>query len=135
MVEGEDRERDMQTRTLITNRARSLRKAMSPPEVMLWTRLRGRASDKPTFRRQHPMGSTIVDFYCPSARLVVEVDGSTHWDERSQRRDLARDQWLERQGVIVLRVDAASIYRDANAVVEAIVSKAQVLRANTQGGA
>ena len=70
-------------RRLITSRARALRKAMSGAEVILWTRLRGRGPDKPTFRRQHPFGSIILDFYCPSARLAVEVDGATHWDDEA----------------------------------------------------
>jgi very-short-patch-repair endonuclease len=115
----------MQQRTLITTRARTLRKAMSAPEVLLWTRLRGRAPDKPTFRRQHPFGSIILDFYCPSARLAVEVDGTTHWDEQAQRRDRMRDLWLEGQGVTVLRVDAAAVYRDAGAVAGAILERAR----------
>jgi very-short-patch-repair endonuclease len=63
---------------LITNRARALRRQMSEPEVMLWSRLRSRGEDHPTFRRQHPFGSIILDFYCPAARLAIEVDGATH---------------------------------------------------------
>jgi very-short-patch-repair endonuclease len=118
----------MEQRTLITGRARRLRKAMSSPEVMLWARLRGRGPEKPTFRRQHPMGSIIVDFYCPSARLAVEIDGSTHWDEDAQGRDAIRDRWLEGQGVTVLRIDASAVYRDAGAVAQAILERAQEMR-------
>jgi very-short-patch-repair endonuclease len=118
----------MQSSTLITTRARNLRKAMSPPEVMLWARLRGRNPDRPTFRRQHPVGSVIVDFYCPSARLAVEIDGMTHWDEQAQRRDRARDLWLERQGVTVMRIDPAAVYRDADAAADAILREARALR-------
>ena len=58
----------MPHRTLITNRARALRKAMTSPEVRLWARLRGRGPQRPTFRRQHPLGSIILDFYCPSVK-------------------------------------------------------------------
>jgi very-short-patch-repair endonuclease len=122
----------MQSSTLITTRARSLRKAMSPPEVMLWTRLRGRAPDRPTFRRQHPLGLVVLDFYCPSARLAIEVDGMTHWDEQAQWRDRARDQWLERQGVTVMRIDASAVYRDADAAADAIWREAQALRMRGQ---
>ena len=101
--------------TLITNRARAMRKAMTEPEVMLWSRLRGRGSDKPTFRRQHPFGSIILDFYCPAARLAVEVDGSTHWDEAARRKDEARDHWLMGQGISVLRIPAAQVWQDLGA--------------------
>jgi very-short-patch-repair endonuclease len=84
-------------RALITSRARAMRKAMSEPEVMLWTRLRGRGPDKPAFRRQHPFGSIILDFYCPAAWLAVEVDGATHWDDAARAKDEARDRWLMSQ--------------------------------------
>jgi very-short-patch-repair endonuclease len=113
---------------LITNRARSLRKTMSPPEVMLWIRLRGRAADRPIFRRQHPIGSIIIDFYCPSARLAVEVDGATHWEEVRSERDAARDLWLEKQGVDVIRIPASEVYRDAAAVADSIFLRAETLR-------
>ncbi len=76
----------MRHRTLIANRARAMRKTMSEPEVMLWSRLRGRGPDRPTFRRQHPVGSIVLDFYCPSARLAVEVDGAIHWEDAAQAR-------------------------------------------------
>ena len=96
-------------RTLITTRARAMRKAMTEPEVMLWSRLRGRRGDRPTFRRQHPVGSLILDFYCPSLRFAVEVDGSTHWDDDAKLRDARRDHWLEAQGITVMRIPAGWI--------------------------
>ena len=114
--------------TLISTRARAMRKSMSPPEVMLWTHLRGRNPDKPTFRRQHPIGSIIVDFYCPSARLAVEVDGSSHWDEESHDRDEARDHWLRRQGVSVLRVSASEVFRDPGGVADSVLRLADERR-------
>jgi very-short-patch-repair endonuclease len=111
----------MRNITLIATRARAMRKSMSPPEVLLWTRLRGRSPDKPTFRRQHPIGSIIVDFYCPSARLAVEVDGSSHWGDQALGRDEARDQWLWRQGVAVLRVPASEVFQDPGGVADGIL--------------
>ncbi|MBW8812351.1 MAG: DUF559 domain-containing protein [Caulobacterales bacterium] len=66
------------TSKLIVARARAFRKAMTDPEVLLWTRLKGRAPDRPIFRRQFAYESMIFDFYCPAARLAVEVDGATH---------------------------------------------------------
>ncbi|MBX3484355.1 endonuclease domain-containing protein [Phenylobacterium sp.] len=113
---------------LITNRARTLRKAMSSAEVILWTRLRGRGADKPTFRRQHPFGSIILDFYCPSARLAVEVDGRTHWDDAAREKDAARDYWLGTQGIEVMRIDASHVYRDLADVVDGILRRAEERR-------
>jgi len=115
----------MRHRTLISNRARTLRKAMSEPEVMLWSRLRGRTGERPLFRRQHPIGSIILDFYCPSARLAVEVDGSTHWDDEARARDEVRDRWLRGQGLEVVRVPASSVYADLRQVVDAILQLAE----------
>ena len=100
---------------------------MSEPEVMLWSRLRGRNADKPTFRRQHPFGPFILDFYCPSARLAVEVDGREQWDEAAQAKDAARDRWLAGQGVSVLRVPASRIYADLSGVTHAVLLRADEL--------
>jgi very-short-patch-repair endonuclease len=119
----------MRHSTRIIYRARALRKSMTAPEVMLWSRLRGRGPDRPTFRRQHPFGSVILDFFCPSARLAVEVDGSTHWDDADRDRDSARDAWLAKQGVKVLRIPASEVYRDLDGVVDGILLRADELRA------
>jgi very-short-patch-repair endonuclease len=97
---------------------------MTGPEVMLWSRLRGRGQGHPAFRRQYPLGSIIVDFYCPSARLAVEVDGNTHAIEEAVWRDRARDHWLTEQGIEVIRVSAAWIYRDLRRVTGAILARA-----------
>ncbi|HEY1425814.1 MAG TPA: endonuclease domain-containing protein [Caulobacteraceae bacterium] len=121
-------------RTLISNRARAMRKAMSEPEVMLWTRLRGRSADSPTFRRQHPFGSFILDFYCPAAKLAIEVDGALHWDEAAQAKDEARDRWLMRQGVRVTRVPASEIYRNLTEVADGVLLQAQALIAAERVG-
>ena len=114
-------------RTLIANRARAMRKAMTEPEVMLWSRLRGRGPERLTFRRQHPFGRVILDFYCPAARLAVEVDGATHWDEAAQAKDAARDRWLMSQGVTVLRIPASRIYRDLGGAADGVRLRAQEL--------
>jgi len=117
----------MRHRTLISNRARALRRTLSEPEVMLWSRLRGRCPERPTFRRQHPIGSIIVDFYCPAARLAVEVDGSTHWGDAAHEKDAARDRWLATQGVTVMRIAASSVYCDLGGVVDQILRQADAL--------
>ena len=122
-------------RTLISNRARALRKAMSEPEVMLWSRLRGRSPDRPTFRRQHPFGSFILDFYCPAAKLAIEVDGAVHWDQAAQTKDEARDRWLMGHGVRVTRIPASEIYRDLTEVADGVLLQAEALIAADRGGA
>ena len=87
--------------------------------------MRGRGADKPTFRRQHPFGSIILDFYCPAARLAVEVDGATHWDEAAQAKDAARDRWLVSQDVRVYRIPAGRIYHDLGGATDGVLLYAQ----------
>lgn len=108
------------------HRARQLRREMTLPEVLLWQALRQRPGGF-KFRRQHPAGDYILDFYCAAARLAVEIDGSTHDDPRAIRHDEARTHWLMAQGVAVLRIPARDVLRDMGAVVDHIVSRAQRL--------
>jgi len=106
-------------------RAGTLRQSMTEPEVMLWSRLKGRADGKPIFRRQYVYGQMIFDFYCPAARLAVEIDGATHWDDRKRARDGARDRWLASRGIAVLRIGAGSVYQDLGGVADAALSNAE----------
>ena len=71
--------------------ARVLRRNLSPPEARLWIRLRARIPGAPVFRRQHPIGPYVLDFYCAKARLAVEVDGIGHDMGDRPRRDLRRE--------------------------------------------
>jgi very-short-patch-repair endonuclease len=86
--------------------ARRLRRALSPPEARLWSRLRARAPGMPAFRRQHPIGPYVLDFYCAKARLAVEIDGMSHDLGDRPQRDIRRDAWLGSQGVTVMRIPA-----------------------------
>jgi very-short-patch-repair endonuclease len=74
-------------------RARALRRNMTLPEGLLWQVLRTRPHAF-KFRRQHPIGQYIADFYCPAAKLVIEVDGIIHGMADRPVRDQRRDQWL-----------------------------------------
>ena len=76
---------------------------MSKTEWRLWSRLRMRQLAGWKFRRQHPIGPYFVDFYCPAARLVVEIDGPTHGEEAQWAYDTRRTNWLREQGFDVLR--------------------------------
>ena len=102
-------------------RARSLRRTLSKPEACLWQVLRTRPAGL-KFRRQHPLGPYVLDFYCPTARLGIEVDGRSHEMGDNVARDRTRDRWLEQQEVRVLRVRAADVLSDLDAVVRQIVA-------------
>ena len=101
--------------------ARRLRRNLSPPEARLWSRLRVRSPAAPVFRRQHPIGPYVLDFYCAKARLAVEVDGIGHDLGDRPQRDLRRDAWLQAEGVSVLRIPASEVMRAIDDVVDSIV--------------
>jgi very-short-patch-repair endonuclease len=97
-------------------RARQLRRDATFPERVLWSVLRDRRLSGVKFRRQHPVGPYVVDFYCISHRLVVELDGNSH-AERG-REDRERQAYLESvAGVRVLRVGNDDVLHDRESVV------------------
>jgi very-short-patch-repair endonuclease len=99
--------------------ARRLRRTMTLPEVLLWQAFKP-ADVK--IRKQHPCGPFVVDFYCPAAKLVIEVEGIVHAMSDRPQRDEARFAWLERQGYSVLRVPAAEVLKDVGEAAAAIVA-------------
>ncbi|MGQ9675352.1 MAG: DUF559 domain-containing protein [Chloroflexota bacterium] len=100
----------------LRGRSKELRREMTPPERKLWGDLR-RDQTGFTFRRQHPIGPYIADFYSREARLVVEVDGAlAHSGERSIARDRIRDTYLRSLGLEVLRVPAREVMENLDGV-------------------
>ena len=96
--------------------ARRLRSTLTPPEARMWVRLRVRDNDGITFRRQHPIGSYVLDFYCAQAKLAIEVDGSIHTIDAQIRKDEVRDAWLLSQGIETIRIPAIEIMRDPDEI-------------------
>jgi very-short-patch-repair endonuclease len=95
--------------------ARRFRKAPTPSEAVLWEALRKRAVEGRRFRRQQPIGPFVVDFFCPSERLIVEVDGPIH---ESLREVDAERQWLlEALGFRFVRVTATQVENDLKTAV------------------
>lgn len=81
--------------------AREMRSHMTDAEALLWRLLRNRRIAGAKFRRQHPMGRYILDFYCHEKKLCVELDGGQHMEAAAY--DQQRDAWLRGQGICVLR--------------------------------
>lgn len=94
-----------------------MRRQPTTAEALLWLGLRNRQIGGLKFRRQAPIGPFIADFFCPSARLVVEVDGITHAEPAT---DAGRDMWMREQGLRVLRVWHDDVMRNLEGVVESI---------------
>jgi very-short-patch-repair endonuclease len=101
--------------------ARDFRKQMTHAEVLLWLGLKGHSREGFAFRRQHPIGPYIADFYCAKARLIIEVDGLIHERDGRPQRDALRDRWFAGQGVETLRIPAVDIMADAHDVSDGIV--------------
>ncbi len=97
--------------------ARQLRQAQTDAETLMWHMLRNRALKNAKFRRQHPAGKYILDFYCPEHRLAVELDGGQH---NGSERDAQRDAWLAEQGVTVLRFWNNEVLQETEAVLQCI---------------
>jgi very-short-patch-repair endonuclease len=91
---------------------------MTPAEAILWRHLRDRRFDGFKFRRQQPVDQYVVDFFCPAARLVVELDGESHIGK--EPHDASRQAYLESQGLLVLRFWNHAVYDDKDAVLDAI---------------
>ena len=100
-------------------KAAAQRKAMSLPEVLLWRELRLRPEGL-KFRRQHPAGRYILDFFCAQAKLAVEIEGHAHNTGDRPEHDRIRTLWLENQGLRVLRIPATEVLKDATSVATAI---------------
>ena len=101
-------------------RARKLRSEMSLPEGLLWRELRKRPAGL-KFRRQHPAGIYVLDFYCTMVRLAIEVDGFGHDSIRAATADEVRSHYLRSQHVATLRIPAQPVLEDLHAVVVRIL--------------
>jgi very-short-patch-repair endonuclease len=104
--------------------AKRLRRKQSAPEARLWIRLRARDPSQPVFRRQHPIGPYVVDFYCAKARLAIEIDGASHDMGDRPQRDAQRDEWLKKRGVKMIRISAVELMRDIDDAADSIVRMA-----------
>ncbi len=104
--------------------ARYLRENMTKAEKVLWEHLRGKKLAGLKFRRQHPMGAYIVDFYCHSKKLIIEVDGKYHEDDIQQQKDSFRDSEMERFDIQVLRFTNEEVLTQTESVLEQIKTAA-----------
>jgi very-short-patch-repair endonuclease len=100
--------------------SRTLRTCMTDAEQALWQKVRRKQIQGAQFYRQKPLLSFIVDFYCPAAKLVIELDGSQHFEAEHQPKDEARDTALANIGLKVLRFDNRQVLLEMDAVLAVI---------------
>lgn len=108
-------------------KARSLRLHATKAESLLWYELRELTGSGLKFRRQSPIGPYIVDFVCPRARLIVEVDGDSHETEAGKHHDVNRDAYLRSLGYAVVRVDEPDVINSAWHVAQFVKDKAELV--------
>ncbi|MFB0611203.1 endonuclease domain-containing protein [Aurantiacibacter poecillastricola] len=99
--------------------AKSLRQDMTLPEIRLWQILR-RKPEGLKFRRQHPIGPFVLDFYCASAKVGIEIDGKAHDMSGRPEADGRRDEILRERGISIVRIAASEVLTDAEGVAAAI---------------
>jgi len=109
---------DKQLKTL----SQHLRKNMTDAENTLWLKLRRKQLKGHPFYRQKIIGKYIVDFYCPRANLVIELDGGQHYSERGQAKDRARDDVLRERRIKVLRFSDREVFENMDGVMQRIWS-------------
>ena len=93
---------------------------MTDAERLLWSKFRRKQLKDCQFSRQRIIGNYIVDFYCLKAKLIIEVDGSQHYNEEGNRRDKAREDYLRNLGMKILRVPDTEVLKNLERVVEKI---------------
>lgn len=100
--------------------SRLLRVNMTEAEKLLWEKLRGKQLKGLQFYRQKTIGNYIVDFYCPKAKLVIELDGGQHYSPEGKAKDMARDRYLKDIDLRVLRFSDKEVFENAQGILERI---------------
>jgi len=104
--------------------SRRLRKEMTEAERVLWSRIRGRQLKGLQVYQQKPIGRFVVDFYCPKAKLVIELDGGQHYTEELRAKDETRDRYMMTQGLKTLRFSDKEVFENLTGVLEEIWNRA-----------
>ena len=103
-----------------TRRRRILRNSMPLPEIILWSRLKNKQMKGYKFRRQFSVGSYIIDFYCPSAKLAIEIDGNSHFINQAQEYDTQRQLYIQSFDIRFLRFTNIDVMNNLEHVLELI---------------
>ena len=102
-------------------KAKVLRMHMTEAEKLLWSVLRRKQLQGCRFRRQHPIGQFIADFYCHEKQLVIEVDGGVHLEEEQKEYDEGRNHEMQHWGIKILRFTNEEITKDLDNVIGKIM--------------
>ena len=101
---------------------RKLRNNLTPAEAALWLQLKANKIDGTHWRRQFSVGKYILDFYCPSHKLCVELDGNIHFNIQSDVIDMERTEYLNSKGIKVIRFENKEVWENIDRVLSVIKS-------------
>lgn len=112
----------MQRKFLYNNefqkQARILRKSQTNTEQLLWSKLRGRRLNNCKFYRQFPVGSYIIDFYCPRKKFAIEMDGGQHFEIMQKASDIQKEKYLSQRGIKTIRFFSNEVLSNLTGVLE-----------------
>ncbi len=103
--------------------SRQLRRKSTDAERLLWSKIRRRQIKNYQFFRQKPIGNYIVDFYCKDAKLIIEIDGGQHYEDKNIKKDKVRGEKLRKLGLRVMRFTNLDILKNIDNVVNKIYSE------------
>lgn len=110
----------LNNKPILKNYRKGLRNNMTEAEIVLWKYLKGSQLDGKKFRRQHSFGNYILDFYCASLKLAVELDGAHHFTEEGMAYDETRTQFLNEHGIVVIRFENEAVLKNVQSVLDEI---------------
>jgi very-short-patch-repair endonuclease len=127
MSERKRRETDIHSLPHLSEFRKDLRKNLTPAEAAFWKLVKNSKFEGRKFCRQHSIGNYILDFYCPSEKLAVELDGSRHYSGKGAAEDRERSAYLESKGILVLRFENRKVFEKTEWILD-------VIRANFRFG-
>lgn len=113
----------LHNRPVLKSRRKELRNNSTPAEKLLWNLLQHSNLGSYKFRRQHSVGAYIIDFYCPSEKLAIELDGDSHFTDDAIEYDRERTTYLNSLNIKVLRFLNTEVYDNLNVVCERILEE------------
>ena len=101
---------------------------MPEAEIILWSHIMTKQLNDLKFRRQYGVGPYVVDFYCPKLRFAIEVDGDSHFNDKAEKYDKRRQEYIENKGIKIFRCTNTDVYTNIDGVIEDILDEAEKLK-------
>ena len=110
----------------LKTKSRRLRKNLTDAERLLWFKIRKQQINDLPFYRQRIISNYIIDFYCPPAKLAIEVDGGQHYEDKNLKQDASRTKDLQQLGIKILRFNNIDVLKNTDSVVQKIQEKTKI---------